>query len=93
MPKVRITSKMSEAQVRKLVRQAMENLDPQKELEELREELRQFEQQFGMSSEEFIAKYEQGKMGDSAEVIRWAGEYRMYLRLSEKGAQKAKAAA
>ncbi len=40
----------NQAQGRKRVRQAVANLDPQKELEDLRAELRQFEQQFGMSS-------------------------------------------
>jgi hypothetical protein len=58
--------------------------DPQKEWGNLRRRLQKFERQFGLSSEEFWARYEQGEMGDEAEIMSWAMHYRAFLRLSEK---------
>ncbi len=50
-------------------------------LAELEERLETFEEEFGLSSEEFFARYVRGEMGDSSKVIKWAGTYRLYLDL------------
>jgi hypothetical protein len=50
-------------------------------LAELEERLEAFEKEFGLSSEEFFARYVRGEMGDDSKVIRWAGTYRLYLDL------------
>jgi hypothetical protein len=36
-----------------------------------------------MSSVAFYQKYQTGKMGDSAEVMRWAAAYEAYLLLMQ----------
>jgi len=38
-------------------------------------ELNKFEQQYGMSSASFYAKFDSGEMGDSPDFIEWAGLY------------------
>ena len=50
-------------------------------LAELEERLEAFEEEFGLSSEEFFARYARGEMGDDSKVIGWAGTYRLYLDL------------
>ncbi len=50
-------------------------------LAELEERLEILEKEFGLSSEEFFARYVRGEMGDDSKVIKWAGTYRLYLDL------------
>lgn len=50
-------------------------------LAELEERLEAFEEEFGLSSEEFFARYVRGEMGDDSKVIKWAGTYKLYLDL------------
>ncbi len=45
--------------------------------------LQQFEQQFGMGSQDFYQAYQAGEMGDEIEQIKWAGEYETLLQLQE----------
>lgn len=40
-----------------------------------------YEQQYQMSSEEFYAQYQAGKLQDSADFVEWAGDYQHYLEL------------
>ena len=53
--------------------------------DDMREELREFEQRYGMTSDEFVARYEAGDIGDSADnekeadFIIWASTFE-YLR-------------
>lgn len=48
-----------------------------------RKKLRDFEQSRGMSSKEFLKKFEKGLDGDDQEAMIWAGEYEA-LGLLEK---------
>jgi len=47
--------------------------------DDMEKELKEFEVRFGMSSAEFYEKYNRGEMGDSAEVMEWAGLYEVKL--------------
>lgn len=47
-------------------------------------ELIAYEQRYQMGSAEFFAQYQQGKLGDSADVVEWAGEYQHYLGLLQE---------
>jgi len=40
-----------------------------------------YEQRYQMSSSEFFNRYQEGKLGDSADFIEWAGDYQHYLGL------------
>ncbi len=47
-----------------------------------------YEQQYHMTSADFYARYQQGEMGDTADVIEWAGDYQHYLQLKQELEQK-----
>jgi hypothetical protein len=47
-------------------------------------ELIAYEQRYQMGSAEFFAQYQQGKLGDSADVVAWAGEYQHSLGLLQE---------
>ena len=62
-----------------LLAEAMARSNPLDELLELALELREYEQKYGLSSRVFYAKYQQGEMGDSGEVMDWAMAYDSFL--------------
>ena len=51
-----------------------------------------YEQRYQMSSADFYAQYQRGAMGDTADMIEWAGDYQHYLQLKEELEQKLVAA-
>ncbi len=48
------------------------------------QKLRDFESQYGLSSTEFIRRYEQDELEETLEFAEWLGEYRLLERLKEK---------
>ncbi len=69
------------AQRTKSIRELGERLDIDQSLESLIRTMHDYEAQFGMSTIEFYARYLAGKMGDSREVMRWAGAFDDYQTL------------
>lgn len=51
-----------------------------------------YEQRYEMSSTEFFARYQEGKLGDSGDFVEWAGDYQHYLGLVQELRQQLKAA-
>lgn len=51
-----------------------------------------YEQQYHMSSADFYARYQRGEMGDTADMVEWAGDYQHYLQLKAELEQKLVAA-
>jgi hypothetical protein len=45
--------------------------------------LKNFEEKFNLSSHEFYQKYQSGKMGDDADVMRWAMEIQAKEKLTK----------
>ncbi len=43
-----------------------------------------YEQRCIMSSAEFFTCYQEGKLGDSADFVEWAGDYQHYLGLLQE---------
>jgi len=64
-----------------MLTRAMLESNPLDELLELAVELRQFEEQYCMSSAEFFAQYQRGEMGDDRDAMQWAMSYRTFLEL------------
>jgi len=54
------------------------------ELEDLKAELKVYEAQFQMTSEDFFIKFSAGEVEDSADFFEWSALYKMYLRASER---------
>jgi hypothetical protein len=48
------------------------------------ERLRAFEADYGLSSTEFIRRYEDDELPETLTLDEWVGEYRMLARLREK---------
>lgn len=48
--------------------------------EELRRQLAELEQRYGMDSDEFLRRYTAGEIGDDLQFIRWSG----LLRIASK---------
>jgi hypothetical protein len=51
-----------------------------------------YEQRYQMSSADFYARYQSGEMGDTADVVEWAGDYQHYLQLKAELERKLVAA-
>jgi hypothetical protein len=79
---LRHTKKLSELELKRAVR-ALKCADSQESVRERVRQLQRFEKKFGMSSVAFYQKYREGKMGDSAEIMRWAAAYEAYLSLMQ----------
>jgi hypothetical protein len=43
-----------------------------------------FEQQYGMTSDVFYARFMRGEVEDNVPFIRWAGRYELYLEAREE---------
>ena len=66
-----------------LLREGDKNYDPLEELLQLERELAALENKHQMSSSEFFRLYNEGKAGDSVEIVGWAGKYRIYRDLKK----------
>ena len=44
------------------------------------------------ASSDFYARYQRGEMGDTADMVEWAGDYQHYLQLKAELEQKLVAA-
>ncbi|NKQ37747.1 MAG: hypothetical protein HF973_19315 [Chloroflexi bacterium] len=53
-------------------------------LGQLQRDLTGFEEQYGLSSEEFFRQFEAGKMGDDMDFIEWASLFQMAQNLQER---------
>jgi hypothetical protein len=85
MRKVTITKRMSDHEVKRKLRElARTKVSVEEGLDLLVDDLKEFEQKFGMSTVEFYRKFCAGKMGDDNDVIEWAGLYRGYIRLLQR---------
>lgn len=54
-----------------------------KQRDELRTELKQFEQQYGITSSEFFDQFERGELEDSLDLVDWSGAWRVYNTVQE----------
>jgi hypothetical protein len=62
-----------------MLKDALEKSNPVDDLLELAEELRAYEQKYGMTSEEFFGRFQRGELGDAMDFIDWAGAYNLFL--------------
>jgi hypothetical protein len=92
MAKVKIRfGQTSPLQRRKMIRELGQRLDVNESLESLIQTMHDYEAKFGISTIEFYARYLAGKMGDSRDVMRWAGAFEDYQALLREHFQRAAA--
>ncbi len=78
MPKIDATHMTSEEFKRQL-KEAMLSANPVDDLLELQEELRAFEEKYGMSSDEFYRQYLEGTLPDELQhCVKWAVLYKAF---------------
>jgi hypothetical protein len=75
------TMPKSSEEFQRQMAEAMAAANPIDDLMELAVELRGFEQQYRMTSEEFYRKFNAGEIGDDIDFFDWNATHRMYLRL------------
>jgi len=51
-----------------------------------------YKQRYQMSSADFYTRYQRDEMGDTADMVEWAGDYQHYLQLKAELEQKLVAA-
>ncbi len=56
-------------------------------LEKTKRNLQTFEERFGMPSKQFYQEFQAGRLGDSMDYIKWAGEYETLLELEQDYAE------
>lgn len=94
MAKIKIHYKKGGPSQLPALREALKTpVDPQESLEAVIAELNAFEQQYGITTIEFYARFKRGLMGDSRDFIRWAGIFEDYHYLMNKYFNIQKAAA
>lgn len=79
MAKVKIKFPEHSLEERKrLLDKLMANSNINESIESLVEEMNNFEQEYGMSTVEFYARFVAGKMGDSRAFFKWAAAFDDY---------------
>lgn len=96
MAKVKIRIPEHSAEDRKrLFDELMEKSNVNESIESLIEEMNSLEQEYGMSTVEFYARFAAGKIGDSRDFIKWAAafdDYHYLLRTYVHNRSQAQAA-
>lgn len=54
------------------------------EIQEIEIDLRTFEQQYKLSSEQFYQQFKKGKLGDEIDFVEWSACYQMWYSLQER---------
>lgn len=75
-------SEVAERTIEKLF--ALEREDSLQHLKELEQDLAVFEQQYGMDSSTFYARYSSGELGDQMDFIEWASLVQMAENLKKR---------
>lgn len=66
------------SQLSKLREEMSKPVDAQESLAAVIAELNAFEQQYGLTTVEFFARFKAGLMGDSRDFLKWAGAFGDY---------------
>lgn len=56
----------------------------ERKLERFRERLEDFEDEYGMDSEEFLEEFESGNLGDDQDFFEWKAVYQSVQRLEDR---------
>lgn len=82
MAKIKISYKKGGPSQLPALRAALkEPVDPQESLAAVIAELNAFEQQYGLTTVEFFARFKAGLMGDSRDFVKWASLFEGYQYL------------
>ena len=86
MPTIRLTKEdwpQSAMEFRRILQEAWQGGSPMDDFAQLVRELTLLEQEYGLDSAEFYERYQQGKMGDDTEIMRWATKVEIYREMKK----------
>ncbi|RMF26162.1 MAG: hypothetical protein D6759_20155 [Chloroflexi bacterium] len=66
-----------------LLQETLARASPLDDFVEVVKTLAHFEQQYGMDSPTFFARFERGEMGDRPDFFRWAGQYQICCEIQQ----------
>jgi len=66
-----------------MIREALKGGTPVDDFVTVVRSLAQYEQKYGMESQEFYERFQQGEMGDAPDFMRWATQYEIYQELKQ----------
>lgn len=66
------------------LREAIESTSPVDALIATTQRLKEYEQKYGMTTEEFYARFMSGELGDAKDFIGWAGMFEAFIRLKRR---------
>lgn len=66
------------------LREAIENTSPVDALIATTRRLKEYEQKYGMATEEFYARFMSGELGDAQDFIGWAGMFEAFTRIKRR---------
>ena len=84
MPIVKFTQQtmpQSSKELKQALQNALENSSPLDDFVQVIKDLRQFELEYKLESDEFFSRFQQGEMGDDIDFIRWANKYEIYQEI------------
>ena len=68
--------------INKLTRYKQDKLED--DLKEIEAQIKIFEEEYGLDSDEFILKFEKGEAGDNMDFMEWASLYDMKKRIQDR---------
>ena len=86
MPKLHFSKEnmpQSSEEFRQILREAWEKFNPIDDFVEVIRELTLLEQRYGMTSQDFYAKFQSGELEDESDFFHWATQYEIYLEIKE----------
>lgn len=64
--------------------EAVEGANARQEADSLRSRLAELEMEYGMSSADFLRRFQAGELGDSADMFEWSAFYQMWLSVQAR---------
>jgi hypothetical protein len=75
------TMPQSSEELKQALQNALENSPPLDDFVQVIKDLRQFELEYNLESEEFFSRFQRGEMGDDMDFVRWANKYEIYQEI------------
>jgi hypothetical protein len=68
--------------LRKIILQEINTI--QEQIQDLNKDLKAFEEQYQLSSEQFYQQFKTGTLGDDIDFVEWSAFYQMWCSLQER---------
>ncbi len=83
MASITVTKRASSEEALRQIHNMSERMDLEESLREILADLRRFEQEYGIPTLEFYARFRAGQMGDAEDFMVWASLYEAYVDITQ----------